>query len=61
MEETERRIVRTTRIYARRQRTWFRGEPGIDLRTTAAELGSEPGIARIAAWQESARGGTLSS
>jgi tRNA dimethylallyltransferase len=26
LEETERRIYKATRIYARRQRTWFRGE-----------------------------------
>ncbi len=36
LEETERRIYKATRIYTRRQRTWFRGEPG-DIRWTSAE------------------------
>jgi tRNA dimethylallyltransferase len=28
LDETERRIVKSTRTYARRQRNWFRSEPG---------------------------------
>lgn len=30
MDETHRRIVKATRVYARRQRTWFAGEPSVD-------------------------------
>ncbi|HEY8431112.1 MAG TPA: tRNA (adenosine(37)-N6)-dimethylallyltransferase MiaA [Sandaracinaceae bacterium] len=37
LEDTERRIVKATRIYTRRQRTWFRNEPEFAW-TTAAEL-----------------------
>lgn len=54
LDETERRIAKSTRIYARRQRTWFRSEPGIAWRTTAAELASAPGIERVAAWRAGA-------
>jgi tRNA dimethylallyltransferase len=50
LEETEQRIVRATRTYARRQRTWFRSEPGVDWRTDAHELVSEEGLARVVAW-----------
>jgi tRNA dimethylallyltransferase len=38
-EEDLRRAVRkATRIYARRQRTWFASEPGVTLRGTRAEV-----------------------
>ncbi len=37
-EETRGAIRKSTRIYARRQRTWFAGEPGVMLRTTADDL-----------------------
>jgi tRNA dimethylallyltransferase len=30
--ETERRITRATRLFAKRQRNWFRSEPSVDLR-----------------------------
>ncbi len=36
IEETERLIYKATRTYTRRQRTWFRGEPG-DIHWTTAE------------------------
>lgn len=36
LEETERRIYKATRIYTRRQRTWFRSEPGFTWTTAAA-------------------------
>jgi tRNA dimethylallyltransferase len=39
LEETEREINRATMIYARRQRTWWRNEPGVGLKT-AAESGA---------------------
>lgn len=32
LEETREAIVRASHIYARRQRTWFRSEPGVDGR-----------------------------
>lgn len=51
LDETARRIAKSTRTYARRQRTWFRSEPGVDWRTTAAELASAAGIDRVAAWR----------
>lgn len=41
LEDTERRIYKATRIYTRRQRTWFRGEPGDIEWTTADALLSE--------------------
>ncbi|MEZ4256086.1 MAG: tRNA (adenosine(37)-N6)-dimethylallyltransferase MiaA [Polyangiales bacterium] len=42
--------IRATRTYARRQRTWFRGEPGIHWRTDANTLLDADGTARVAAW-----------
>lgn len=39
--DTERRIYKATRIYTRRQRTWFRGEPGEVRWTSAAALADE--------------------
>lgn len=38
MEETRTRIVQSTRIYARRQRTWWNNEPGVRARTTAQNM-----------------------
>ena len=38
LDDTVKRIRKATRVYARRQRTWFRGEPGIDFRGPAAEI-----------------------
>ena len=38
LEETERLAYKSTRIYARRQRTWFRSEPGEKTWTTADAL-----------------------
>lgn len=45
--ETRTAITKATRVYARRQRTWFRGEPGVDWHTTAAEALRPEGIDRI--------------
>lgn len=48
IDETMRRIRKSTRTYARRQRTWFRGEPGVSWWSQSAEL-QEPGtLERIA-------------
>jgi tRNA dimethylallyltransferase len=38
VDETLRQIQRSTRIYARRQRTWFKSEPGVSWRCEQAEL-----------------------
>jgi len=48
LEETVRRIRRSTRIYARRQRTWFKGEPGVSWRSESADLLGPSSLARIA-------------
>ncbi|MFW6051052.1 MAG: tRNA (adenosine(37)-N6)-dimethylallyltransferase MiaA [Myxococcota bacterium] len=47
LAETERRIVRATRLYARRQRTWFASEPGVGWRTDPQTLLSSEGVRRI--------------
>jgi tRNA dimethylallyltransferase len=47
LEETLRRIRKSTRIYARRQRTWFKGEPGVSWRSKSAELRKPGGLDRI--------------
>jgi len=48
LEETLRRIRKSTRVYARRQRTWFKGEPGVSWRSESAELREASGLDRIA-------------
>ncbi len=48
LEETRRRIGKSTRVYARRQRTWFRSEPGVSWRCESAELRQQSCIDRIA-------------
>ena len=48
LEETLRRIRRSTRIYARRQRTWFKGEPGVSWWSHGAELREPRSLERIA-------------
>lgn len=47
-DETLRRIRRSTRIYARRQRTWFRGEPGVSWWSESAELTAPQTLERVA-------------
>lgn len=46
--EMVRRIRKSTRTYARRQRTWFRGEPGVTWRTHHLDLVAPEGEERIA-------------
>ena len=46
--ETLRRIQKSTRVYARRQRTWFKGEPSVSWRSEGAELQDPHGLDRIA-------------
>ena len=48
LEETLRAVRKSTRVYARRQRTWFRGEPGVSWWSDSAELCSASGLERIA-------------
>ena len=48
IDETLRRIRKSTRIYARRQRTWFKGEPGVSWRSERAELCEQSSLDRIA-------------
>jgi tRNA dimethylallyltransferase len=38
LEESREAIVRSTWVYTRRQRTWFRSEPGIDAHLDAGEI-----------------------
>jgi tRNA A37 N6-isopentenylltransferase MiaA len=35
--EVERQIIRATRLYAKRQRNWFRADPSVDLRLRSDE------------------------
>lgn len=48
LDETLRRVRKSTRVYARRQRTWFKGEPGVSWRCESNELRSPKGLERIA-------------
>ena len=48
LDETLRRVRKSTRVYARRQRTWFKGEPGVSWRCESDELRSPEGLERIA-------------
>jgi tRNA dimethylallyltransferase len=48
LEETLRRIRKSTRVYARRQRTWFKSEPGVSWRCEGADLREPSGLHRIA-------------
>jgi tRNA dimethylallyltransferase len=48
LEETIRQIRKSTRTYARRQRTWFRSEPGVSWRGQGAELRDPGSLERIA-------------
>lgn len=59
MDETGRRIVKATRVYARRQRTWFAGEasveghPGcVDWRGRPDALVDEPALEALRRWRE---------
>lgn len=55
LKETERRAYQATRVYTRRQRTWFRGEPGIETVITAEELLGARSMKSIEAWLRQAR------
>lgn len=50
LDETIARIVKATRVYARRQRTWWRSEPGIDWHTSSAALVGPEGREKIERW-----------
>ena len=47
LEETVRKINQSTRIYARRQRTWLNNEPGDIWQTTREQVLSPAGLARL--------------
>lgn len=48
LDETVRQIRKSTRVYARRQRTWFQGEPGVSWRSSSADVMAPSGLDRIA-------------
>jgi len=48
LEETLRQIRKSTRIYARRQRTWFKSEPGVSWWSESAELRRPSGLDQVA-------------
>ncbi len=48
LDETLRQIRRSTRIYARRQRTWFKSEPGVSWRSDRDELLTPDSLDRLA-------------
>lgn len=48
VDETLRRVRKSTRVYARRQRTWFKGEPGVSWRSERAEICEQRSLDRIA-------------
>ncbi|MCZ6807578.1 MAG: tRNA (adenosine(37)-N6)-dimethylallyltransferase MiaA [Deltaproteobacteria bacterium] len=48
LEKTQRLIRKSTRTYARRQRTWFKGEPGVSWLSESAHLVEQGGRERIA-------------
>jgi tRNA dimethylallyltransferase len=52
LEETRMRIRRSTRSYARRQRTWLASDPDVQWRTSAEALLGEEGRRRIDAFLE---------
>ncbi|MCA9576714.1 MAG: tRNA (adenosine(37)-N6)-dimethylallyltransferase MiaA [Polyangiales bacterium] len=55
MDDTLRLARKATRVYARRQRTWLRGDPSVDLRTSAEALLRGVEGERIAAFLEAQR------
>jgi tRNA dimethylallyltransferase len=46
--ETLRKIQRSTRVYSRRQRTWFKGEPGVSWWSDSTEILQPRSLERIA-------------
>jgi tRNA dimethylallyltransferase len=54
LDDTVRAINRATRIYARRQRTWLRGEPGERWLASPERVLEPAGIARLERFMEAA-------
>lgn len=52
LSQTIEQVERSTRIYARRQRTWLKNEPGDAWSATPGEVLSAEGLARLAAFLE---------
>jgi tRNA dimethylallyltransferase len=50
LEEARRRVRRSTRMYARRQRTWLAGDPDVAWRASAEALLGPEGMARLEAF-----------
>ena len=48
LDETLRAVRKSTRLYAKRQRTWFKGEPGVSWRSEREELRTPKTLERIA-------------
>lgn len=48
LDETLRRIRKSTKVYARRQRTWFKSEPGVSWRSSCDEILEPASLDRIA-------------
>lgn len=53
LEDARIEAIRATRVYARRQRTWCKSEPGMTLSTTAAALMAGEHDEAIRAWLRS--------
>lgn len=49
LEDTERKILKATRQYARRQRNWFKSDPDVDQHLSPADLCTDPLRRRIQA------------
>lgn len=47
-EELPQAVLRATRLYGKRQRTWFRTDPSVDRWLDADDVLQEPSLARIA-------------
>ena len=48
LDETLRQVRKSTRVYARRQRTWFQGAPGVSWRSRSDALMTSRGLERLA-------------
>ena len=50
LDDTRKAIRKATRTYARRQRTWFKNEPGVAWRTEHGALTGPAGLERVTQW-----------
>ncbi len=56
LEDTENKIVKATRRYARRQRNWFKSDPDVDAHLSPADLAGDSVRKRIEAHLDGAAG-----